>query len=142
MNDILDFIQDHEEALQLVAPPKNKPTKRGDGMTNKELDIWIAENVMGWQRDIHNDCWLTVEPKPFPIAWWNPTESDSDVFQMVDKNIDNPRLQFSGLQLIKGQEGYFWEAKYYNGQTMHYGRAEIRPLAICQAIKKAVEEME
>ena len=69
-------------------------------MENRELDEWIAENVMGW--------WLVHVPE-MPSYWaqpikgepkkglpqsarmcldWNPTTSFSDAFQVVEKMME------------------------------------------------------
>lgn len=84
MNDILDFIQDHEEALQLVA--KKKPTKMKlpdnerqvltwardiDGNEFWQLDSYtrlIANNHAFWYEASAWDCkvlyWEEMKPKP------------------------------------------------------------------------------
>ena len=123
-------------------------------MTNKELDKWLAENVMGWQeRGDKYDvlCWYERnERKASAGSWdrWKPTESRSDAFQVVEKMLEKFPDWFFTLDIFGANYG----PKYGDSEvvaTFHESAegyiihscegAETAPLAICLAAKKAVE---
>lgn len=54
---------------------------------NRELDKWIAENVMGWRYHIRfaPESWLEAGIFKVEVKKWHPTKSTSDAFQVVEK---------------------------------------------------------
>ena len=112
-------------------------------MTYKELDKWLAENehMMGWH--------LSIISKTNPKAWsywennqgqtirnildWQPTESISDAFQIVEK------MAKDGLQVEMGNNyvGDDWYCIF--GGSENLADADTLPKAICLAAKKAIE---
>ena len=125
-------------------------------MNNRELDKWIAENVMGWKLKKQvaltpRDDWYWVDSKEeFKISNydWHPTESISDAFQVVEKmvekgyyteiDIDGPNTIFccfvAGNLNVK-KDGI----KKTMEEKVHSAINSSASLAICFAAKKAIE---
>ncbi len=118
----------------------------------RELDKWIAEKVMGW--------WL-VHVKDMPSYWafpiegepkkglpqcarmcldWQPTESISDAFQVVEKMTGND-FTFE-LEYWPKPEKLEWKATFSKqlkpGCHHSVKLSETAPLAICLAAKEAL----
>lgn len=126
-------------------------------MENKELDKWLAENVMEWKKEEqaviwnstvhmweHALCWLQ-KPLPVRVSDWRPTISISDAFQVVEKMYEND-FWFSCAYkqehgISSGIEGYFTKFRCVRGATRgeHEGYSTKLPESICLAAKKAVE---
>ena len=118
-------------------------------MTNKDLDKWIAEHIMGWKKEKKHGtppygiCWWV--DSSFAYKWikpvqgwgkWHPTESISDAFQVVEKM---RTTHFKWFEMTHRPNGFICN---FSGDPRHTEFAETAPLAICLAAKKAVEEME
>lgn len=112
-------------------------------MTNRELDKWIAENVMGW----HEAMWKQDfkywykrnERKMRTEGWecWQPTGSISDAFQVVEKM---SQLDYWVDLTDKYMRPESWECCFFASEGfMYQAFAETAPLAICLAAKKAIE---
>ena len=118
-------------------------------MTNKELADWIAINIMGWKKEKKYGTppygifyWVDesldykwVKPAQ---GWgnWQPTESISHAFQVVEK-------MDCYFQLLRHSDGTWFCAfvpDFHNMSSKRFCRNEkTAPLAICHAAKKAVE---
>lgn len=116
-------------------------------MENRELDKWLAENVMGWitRCDLEGHFW---NPNLFPHSpsiEFNPTTSISDAFQVVEKMYEND-FWFSCTYkqehgISSGKEGYFSKFRCVRGATRgeHEGYSKKLPESISLAAKKAIE---
>ena len=108
-------------------------------MTNRELDKWIAENVMGWRfirSFLHNE-WLYQDETTRMIkipGEWHPTESISDAFQVVEKMKENSKRWIKFSQLLFR----YFDCSFF---TLLHNLSEL-PNKICLAAKKAVEAKE
>ena len=116
-------------------------------MSNRELDRWIAENVMGWNiRETDYDYgqlhshgtsiyyWCEGIEKRVREGCWQPTESISDAFQVVEKMNDCLHLSEHGKDGIWAAMFCTYGHEWVSGETA--------PLAICLAAKKAIEGVE
>ncbi len=111
-------------------------------MQNKEMDKWIAENVMGWVAQSHGcvtdaDTWFMyhdANDRPtMDCSKWHPTESISDAFQVVEKM---RVTHFKWFEMAHRPNGYTCN---FVGDPKYTEFAETAPLAICLAAKKALE---
>ena len=108
-------------------------------MKNRELDKWLAENVMGW---------VGKHGRPnFFLALWHPTEFISDAFQVVEKMMEKFPDWFFTLDVFgKNYHGdrfvatFQESAKAYIAYSCASGKTA--PLAICLAAKEAIEGIE
>ena len=125
-------------------------------MTNGELDKWITENVMEWQKvgygaighghGIYEPAkygWYTktggmAHPD---VTEWSPTTSDSDAMQVVDR-LNNKGFAFqlfcnmgADTRTVDDWVAVFFKPFKPGGERA----ANIRPLAICLAAKEAIE---
>lgn len=122
---------------------------------SRELDIWLATNIMGWARITHfydspiADGWIGFwsgewfkwierpsDPEDeSPPTIWHPTESRIDSLELVDKLIaDGADWEF-GYQANREQP---WYAILIIGDYIDWplGNADTLPLAICKALYK------
>ena len=104
-------------------------------MTNKELDKWIAENVMGWRNSKQGFYWIF--PGGGQKCIFNPTESISDAFQVVEKMFEL-RGYLSSVSK-QGINNYFCEFFENGGVGAWEVQAKTAPIAICLTAKKAIE---
>ena len=131
-------------------------------MKDKDLDKWIAENVMGWVIYVapgiqHPDFeWYGNEHGPTPSDLktkdWQPTESISDAFQVVEKmmerfpdgfcTIDTFGENYNKQDKGKGHCVVTFQESAEGYIIYSCEQAETASLAICLAAKRAVEEME
>lgn len=116
-------------------------------MTNKELDKWIAENVMGWKREKrygtppYGIFYWVDESLSYkwirPVdGWesWHPTTSISDAFMVVEKM----RGKCYFFECIGYSDG--WRVRVRrSGQGFVNELNKSLPLCLCLAAKKAVE---
>jgi hypothetical protein len=111
-------------------------------MTNRELDGWIAENVMGWKwaqfseiLGAGKDYWRKDGNGRYHFQCggedWNPTRSIAEAFQVVE------RME-SCLHLKQHGKTGRWYAMFCDCVD-EYVEAETASLVICLAAKKAVE---
>ena len=127
-------------------------------MTNKELDKWLAENVMGWKYAPTTETWID---KARAAYWWKdsnenyhlqcyenhwqPTESISHAFQVVEKMMEKFPDWFFTLDVFgdnyTGKDravAIFHESAEGYIEQSCVG-AETRAKAICLACKAAIE---
>lgn len=113
-------------------------------MTNRELDNWLAQNLMGWKKEKRFGTppygifyWID---ESLSYKWlrpsegweaWQPTESISDAFQVVEKMDDCLHLREHG-------EDGTWCAMFCVSMT-EWISGNTPPLAICLAAKRAIE---
>lgn len=124
-------------------------------MTNQELDIFIAEKVMGWT-EIKEEKMPFGKKAPigkmpnYPTAkarYWLPkyTESISDAFQVVDKVMEKFPDWFFTLDVFGKNYGDKREVvatfqESAEGYIIYACEgAKTKELAICLAAKKAIE---
>lgn len=109
-------------------------------MTNRELDEWIAENVMGWKESKHAHWWIFPEGGQRDRLWFKPTELISDAVQVVDKMKKlYPDWYFELLWFPEGGITFtiFESAE---GHIIHAcEEADTESLAICLAANKVIE---
>ena len=117
-------------------------------MTNTDLADWIAINIMGWKKEKKYGTppygilyWVDesldykwVKPAQ---GWghWYPPESISDAFRVVEKMRTS---YFKWFEMAHRPNGFTCN---FSGDPRHTEFAETAPLAICLAVKKAIEEM-
>lgn len=151
MTNILDEEFNQNEDLRLVM---GKKPILGGKMTNKELDKWLAENVMGWfvynmpgieHPDLqwYGDKYgegliedVISENLYRRVKDWHPTESISDAFQVVEKMMEKLLyfdIQIDSVVSSRNPHSFSCIVKCYK-----IG-ADTLPLAICLAAKKAIE---
>ncbi len=125
-------------------------------MKNKELDKWIAENIMGWKQiegeeaisefekqpqitdqQFHRKCiWVKGGQRMACEGCGNLpsyTESISDTFQVVEIM---RTTHFKWFEMAHRPNGYICN---FVGDPKYTEFAETAPLAICLAAKKALE---
>jgi len=105
-------------------------------MTNKELDKWLAENVMGWTYREYRGVWCRDEHGRFfeeAGVNWAPTESISDAFQVAEKMLSK------GYVFSLDIDRKIWTAEFVDRKDIYYVDANTAPLAISLAAKKAME---
>ena len=132
-------------------------------MTDKDLKIWIVENIMEWQKFgygiISHGCGFT---EPAKYGWytktggmahpdvdeWHPMESESDALQAVDKLLSlHPNWVFTldvfgdNYQDKQKAVATFQESTWAYIVHSCVG-AETKAKAICLACKAAVEGVE
>ncbi len=100
-------------------------------MTENDLDIFIAEKVMGWifNREI-GDFWdPAVEKWEFP---WSPTRNILSAMRVIEK------LRVNHTVKIWTITGNNWRVSIAHGVSVS-AWADTLPLAICKAAQAAVE---
>lgn len=112
-------------------------------MENRELDKWLATNVMRWYLkemvgvNIKPDYYWFCDGNLLVIdSDWQPTESDSDAFQVVEKML--PDYTFN---LYNGHPDKAWEASFMHrvsDEEYVCGNKDLA-LVISLAAKKAIE---
>lgn len=119
-----------------------------------DLDKWIAENIMGWHLEkglISNELDMWADEKGSHICGidlmeWNPTESISDAFRVVDKMLFLHRqwlFEYKEFRKSVGVDTGRCRARfrYTDCGEPEWELAHIRPLAICLAAKAVIEGM-
>jgi hypothetical protein len=119
------------------------------GMNNIDLDRWLAENVMGWQKEtIYNwgnpeadyGVWYssTKDDWEYGIEEWHPTTNLLQAMECVDKMIaDGCGIEIeSGLYNLRN-ESRNWLVTIDGNDTEEYISNPSLPLAICEAIYRA-----
>jgi hypothetical protein len=104
--------------------------------SDEELDVEIAEKVMGWHSGEYNeeDAWLSDDFEAFVIDW-SPATEIRDAFQVLD----HLQQQRDGLWQIQSQrKGKSWQAVFVCGynefDTKTFSASnETLPRAICLA---------
>ena len=109
----------------------------------KDLDKWLALNVMGWTiiDELHikdNNGNYVFDGSP-----WHPTESISDAFQVVEKmeSLGYAFILNSGINIPSGKK-FILTGFVGDGNKKFCTEEKTIPLAICLAAKKAVEGVE
>ncbi len=107
-------------------------------MENRQLDIFMAEKVMGWRfiRSFPDNEHVFQDEKTRMITiphHWNPTESISDAFQVVEKM---RTTHFKWFEMAHRPNGFTCN---FSGDPKHTEFAETAPLAICLAARKCIE---
>ena len=127
-------------------------------ITNQHLADWIAINIMGWEKEKKYgtppySMWWWVDSS-FAYKWikpaqgwgrWHPTRSISDAFEVVEKMLHLKRQWVFDYKEFRKSVGKGRCRARFRISDLHepnWAFAEIRPLAICLAAKKAFEEME
>lgn len=119
-------------------------------MTDQEISRIIAEKVMGWTLEhgwwkddngytayeAHSDGTL----EECDGDWWHPSTDIGQAFQVVEKTMGNPRMQFDCLApFLCNDHKYRWKCTYYDGKTMYEAVEDTPAMAICKAALKAME---
>ena len=108
-------------------------------MSNRDLDKWLAENVMGWVDD-HIDKegdWRDEydEYTGFTVKDWHPTESKPDAIMVVEKMRSEGYL----VELKGYSDG--WRVWINSPAAGGYGEFNSSlSLAICLAARRAFEK--
>jgi len=128
-------------------------------MTNREIDVLVAEKVMGWHKDYswwanaEGDWMEKIEAEEYEPGF-NPSEDIASAWQVVEKLFRVHKMTFS----ITLKDGDGWEAElagwvngisdidtwghHDEGSEVSFrgesSRQETAPLAICLAALKAV----
>lgn len=106
-------------------------------MDNKELDKWLAENVMGWKLNImqtpYYKYWLQGITYRFYIDYWAPTEKIEQAFMCEDKLDPDQQIKYEDelRRVIRGnrsEEVYLFE--------LIHASAEQRCKAIYNTLSK------
>ena len=112
-------------------------------MTNKELDQWIAENVMGLVVRVDVGWSGKADWEPTSRGAKHYTEDLSPAFEVVEKM----RERGYSFDLLYEQRYKYWSAAFIMREEMkgfgcewcEFGDADTPSMAICLAAKKAIE---
>ena len=117
-------------------------------MNDKQLDKWIAEKVMGYGTAGTHCClgiWARVIEKDKVSDYfdWHPTESISDAFRVVEKMKElQPNWYFELLWWPEGGATFTIFESAEGHIVFACEEADTEPMAICLAVKKAIEDIE
>lgn len=115
-------------------------TNSTGALSGRELDIAVAERVMGWQRQPDYNYWMSFPAgESFKlhklIATWRPCESIEAAMDVVNRMKD-----LGYMWNAQTPHGTGWEVQCY--QPTSRGRGEevkgLLPEAICRAALKAL----
>jgi Phage ABA sandwich domain len=125
----------------------------------RAFDVWVAEKVMGWQRNGFGEwldgCeytgWCDAESKYSPCyncgssVAWRPTEDIAAAWRVVERFARyNPFWKRPGhmdvmLAPANGPHGWVgWAVNFGDSRTVAYG--DSLPLAICFAAREILDE--
>lgn len=119
-------------------------------MSDRELDAWIAENVMGWHLGPTRQMWISKSGgHACSVKTWSPSGDKEQAFEVVEKMRE--RLGVGAYYLITspmihpihGDTRYQVSFLSYDGSgDLGNGWAEHEslPMAICLAAKQAMEK--
>ncbi len=117
---------------------------------DEQLDRLMAKKVMGWELRFGNignrmnwQYWHDGDCALMAFGKWQPTKDMNQAMMCAEKLVDDTVIKWFKLEV-----GYEGSEKYYNAIVHHYdteGTLTIlnsyksAPLAICQAIKEALD---
>ena len=104
-------------------------------MKNTDLDKWIAEHIMEWNTRERSYCYFVDTKRIIHIEDWNPTESIEQVFQVVEKMIENDEILMCGLEYDGHRQQWRFALRKYDEIIVadFWPWADTKELAICLA---------
>lgn len=109
-------------------------------MSNRELDVVIAEKVMGWKQD--KDTWWSTDQGVMYDDEMPPFSTDISAAWEVVRHLENGRFPMRWEIKQDGYDDGSIEVRFWSGPRMnyeiHHAIEETAPLAICKAALKAV----
>ena len=121
-------------------------------MNNEQLDRWLAENVMGWEKELITDDnimvyrhWgnvgdellITDDGSVMDKYRWHPTTSIEQAMMCAEK-LD--RIEVIDISIPKKYVKGFYVVRLFTTRNCYKGIAVTKELAICHAIYESRKE--